>query len=337
MKGIVEASRKEALRQRDSGIAPPEDNTDGSPHEVFPDADEEERVPAYVPEETHGRDTIPRSTETMGDSGLLGVSRTNADQGNQRGPTTSKGKEKVGYSSESERACFRGGSRSPHSAAHAPSDNSRGVEAAEGHSGAAVPEVPTSAELAAAVPETPAPADPALIPGGSGIEVGQAGKTSENQAVDSSYRGRQPGKRKASFSPGRPTPKIPRVVAYVDSSSDGEGEGAVQKSAGAAPSLDQDQDDVEGLTDSPRVASTAKTPETSAGGSGSFPQTDDPTPEIMLRAMASGQAYIGEDHWSQFRVGTVSDRLCNFFNSASYVSNALVTFSILPFLFSCVK
>jgi hypothetical protein len=134
--------------------------------------------------------------------------------------------------------------------------------------------------------------------------------------------------------PGRPTPKIPRVVAYVDSSSDGEGEGAVRKDAGAAPPLDQDQDDVEGLTDSPRVASTAKLPETSVGGSGSFPQTDDPTPEIMLRAMASGQAYIGEDHWSQFRVGTVSDRLCNFFNSASYVSNALVTFVEFRFLFS---
>ncbi|KAK0595259.1 hypothetical protein LWI29_005023 [Acer saccharum] len=39
----------------------------------------------------------------------------------------------------------------------------------------------------------------------------------------------------------------------------------------------------------------------------------------MLRAMASGRAYIGEDRWSYFQTGTVSDRLCNFFNSASYM------------------
>ncbi|KAK0587498.1 hypothetical protein LWI29_023862 [Acer saccharum] len=35
--------------------------------------------------------------------------------------------------------------------------------------------------------------------------------------------------------------------------------------------------------------------------------------------MASSRAYIGEDRWSHFRTGTVSDRLRNFFNSASYM------------------
>ena len=225
MKGIVEASRKEALRQRDSGIAPPKDNSDGSTPEDLPDEDEEERVPEYVPEEAHGHDVTARSTETVGDPGLFGVSRTHADQGNQRGPSTSKGKEKVGYPSESERPSFPGGSLSPRSAAHTPSDTSQGVEAAGGHSGTTVPEVPISTEPTAAVPEIPAPADPTPTPRGSDVEVGQPGKIFEDQAVDSSSRGRQPGKRKASFSPGRPTPKIPRVVAFIDSSSDDEGEG----------------------------------------------------------------------------------------------------------------
>ncbi|KAK0596867.1 hypothetical protein LWI29_019769 [Acer saccharum] len=52
---------------------------------------------------------------------------------------------------------------------------------------------------------------------------------------------------------------------------------------------------------------------------GSSPQIDDPTPETIFRAMASGRAYIGEDRWSRLRTGTVSDRLHNFFNSASYM------------------
>ncbi|KAK1577862.1 hypothetical protein Q3G72_025469 [Acer saccharum] len=38
----------------------------------------------------------------------------------------------------------------------------------------------------------------------------------------------------------------------------------------------------------------------------------------MLKAMALGHAYIGEDSWSCFRVGSLSDCLHNLFNSASY-------------------
>jgi hypothetical protein len=49
MKGIVEASRKEALRQRDAGIAPPEDNSDGSAPEDLPEGDDEEGCPNMCP------------------------------------------------------------------------------------------------------------------------------------------------------------------------------------------------------------------------------------------------------------------------------------------------
>ena len=47
----------------------------------------------------------------------------------------------------------------------------------------------------------------------------------EDPASNLDTRGRQSGKRKASFSPRRPAPKIPRVVAYVDSSSGDEDTG----------------------------------------------------------------------------------------------------------------
>ena len=62
------------------------------------------------------------------------------------------------------------------------------------------------------------------------------------------------------------------------------------------PPLDQIKDSVGGFTHFPWAASFAELPETSVGGLGSSPQTDDPAPKTMLRAMASGQAYIGEDH-----------------------------------------
>ena len=49
MKGIVEASRKAALRQRDAGIAPPKDESDEGTLENLPEGDDEEGVPDYVP------------------------------------------------------------------------------------------------------------------------------------------------------------------------------------------------------------------------------------------------------------------------------------------------
>ncbi|KAK0579786.1 hypothetical protein LWI29_031429 [Acer saccharum] len=299
MKGIVEASRKAAIRQRDAGIAPPEDDSDGSAPKDPLKGDDEKGVLDYMPEETHGPDMTACSTEAVGDPEGLGASRIAANQDNQAGP--SKGKDKVGHPSEPEQATIPGGSNSPHSAANTPSVTSQGFEAAGGHSGVAALEISTSVEPNPTVSEILTPANPTPTPGEGNVEV------------------RQPGKRKALFFSGRPYPKIPRVVAYVDSSSDDEGEGGVGRDASVTPPADQIKDSVGGSTDFPRATSYAELPETSAGGLGSSPQTDDPTPETMLRAMASGRAYIGEDHWSHFRTETVSDWLCNFFNSASYM------------------
>ena len=97
------------------------------------------------------------------------------------------------------------------------------------------------------------------------------------------------------------------------------------------PPRDQIKDSVGGSAGSPRVASSAGLPETCGGGLSPSTQTNNPAPETILQAMASGRAYIGEDHWSHLRAGTVSDRLCNFFNNASYMSNALVICIILYF------
>ncbi|KAK1552365.1 hypothetical protein Q3G72_015381 [Acer saccharum] len=73
MKGIVEASRKATLRQRDTGIAPPEEESDGSAPENPPEGDDEGGVPDYVPEETQGHGTTACSAEAMGDSEDFGV------------------------------------------------------------------------------------------------------------------------------------------------------------------------------------------------------------------------------------------------------------------------
>ncbi|KAK0574654.1 hypothetical protein LWI29_026804 [Acer saccharum] len=224
---------------------PPEDDSDGSALEDPLEGDDEEGVPDYMPEETHGPDMIACSTEAVGDPEGLEASRTAANQDNQAGP--SKGKDKVGHPSEPEQATIPGGSNSPHSAANTPSVTSQGFEAAGGHSGVAASEILT-------------PANPTPTPGKGNVEV------------------RQPGKRKASFSSGRPYPKIPRVVAYVDSSSDDEGEGGVGRDASVTPPPDQIKDSVGGSTDFPRATSSAELPETSAGGLGSSPPTDDPAP-----------------------------------------------------------
>jgi hypothetical protein len=278
MKGIVEASRKEALRQRDAGVAPPDDKSEGSAPEDLPDNDEE-GVPEYMPEEIHGQETTACSKETTADPEGFGVSRTEADLDSRKGP--SKGKEKVGHPSDSDQATLAGGVNSPISAAvDASHVTPRDAETAEHHSGMVTQGTPASA-----VPSAPE---------GSSVEA------------------RQLGKRKASFSSGRATHKVPRVVAYVDSSSGDEGEGNAEENVGASSPMVPTKDDVGGSTAIPRAASSAELPETDAGGSGSSPHTDDPAPESMLRAMASGRAYIGEDHWSHLRTGSVSDRLCNF-------------------------
>ena len=67
-------------------------------------------------------------------------------------------------------------------------------------------------------------------------------------------------------------------------------------------------------------------PNPNANVSGSSSRVGEPTRQAMMRAMSSGHAYIGEDSWSGFRVGSLSDRLYNFFNSASYVNIPLLAF-----------
>ena len=47
----------------------------------------------------------------------------------------------------------------------------------------------------------------------------------DDHAANFNICGRHSRKRKAPFSPGQPAPKIPRVVEYIESSSDGEDAG----------------------------------------------------------------------------------------------------------------
>ena len=49
MKSVVEASRKEALRQEAVGIAPPEGDFDESSPEDTPEEEHNEGVPEYTP------------------------------------------------------------------------------------------------------------------------------------------------------------------------------------------------------------------------------------------------------------------------------------------------
>ncbi|KAK0598016.1 hypothetical protein LWI29_030771 [Acer saccharum] len=243
---------KAALHQRDAGIAPPEDESDENAPENPPEGDDERGVPDYVPEETQGHGMTACSTEAVGDPEDFGVGRASPDQ-DSRADLSSKGKEKVGDPSEPEQATFPHGPSSPRSAANMPDVTSQGVEAVRGHSGTVAPEVSTSAEPNPSALEIPTPADPVSTPGGINVEAGQ------------------PGKRKASFSSGRPYPKIPRVVAYVDSSSGDEGEGDVEKDTSVAPPEEQIRDSAGGSTDFPRAASSAGLPEVGASGLGSSP------------------------------------------------------------------
>ena len=78
MKGIVEVSQKAALRQRDAGIAPPEDDSDGSAPENRPEGGDEEGVRDYMPEETHDQEMTTYSAGAVGNPEGFGASRTAA-------------------------------------------------------------------------------------------------------------------------------------------------------------------------------------------------------------------------------------------------------------------
>ncbi|TXG66436.1 hypothetical protein EZV62_007711 [Acer yangbiense] len=201
IKGIVEVSRRVALCQRDAGIAPPEDDSNENGPEDPPEGDDEEGAPDYVPKETHDQEITAYSAEAVGDPEGFGASRTTVRQDDQAGPSSSKGKEKARHSSEPaskpEPAAFSRGTNSPHSAANMPSATFQGAEAAGEHLGVMASETPT--------PAGPIPTPP----GDSGVEMRYPDLDSEDPATDLNSHGRQSGKRKASFSHGRPTPKSP--------------------------------------------------------------------------------------------------------------------------------
>jgi hypothetical protein len=139
------------------------------------------------------------STEAVGDPEGFGVSRTDADQDNQRGPSSSKGKEKVGYPSESERACFPGGVQFSPFCCTTRQVLLLKVLKQRGTFGRGGSRDPDFCRADSAAPEIPAPADPTPTPGDSNVEVRQPGKIFEDQAVDSSSRGRQSGKGRLRF------------------------------------------------------------------------------------------------------------------------------------------
>ena len=109
---------------------------------------------------------------------------------------------------------------------------------------------------------------------------------------------------------------------YVDSSSDDEAGTGVEEVVIRTPLQDQVGTNAGDFIGSPQVTSATRLPEADVDGPGSSVQPGVPTPQAILKATASGYAYIEEDSWSCFRVGSLSNRLHNFFNSAAYVSNS---------------
>ncbi|KAK0587002.1 hypothetical protein LWI29_015961 [Acer saccharum] len=72
MKSMVEASRKEALRQEEVGIAPLEGDSDESSSEDTPEEEHDEGVPEYTPQKTRGAGeevgesyNVPRDAEPV--------------------------------------------------------------------------------------------------------------------------------------------------------------------------------------------------------------------------------------------------------------------------------
>ncbi|KAK1566835.1 hypothetical protein Q3G72_004712 [Acer saccharum] len=286
MNSVVEASQKEVLHQEETGIVPPESDSDESSPEDTPKEEHNEGIPEYTPQETRS------AGEEVGES--YNVPRDAELVREPLGAVPSK------FQSLPNQFLFHlprvSNLRDP--AFDVAAAASQSFDGAGGPSGTALTSVPESTGVRV------------------DVEV-------ENPASGLDTRGRQSRKRKASFSPGRSAPKIPRVVAYVDSSS-GDEETDVRAEYRLFPSPPKDHAETRaGGFDGPFPQAQTSTvmPPTGAGAGGpSLPsQPGDPTPQSMLKAMSSGHTYIGEDHWSRLRVGTPSDRLCSFFNNASYM------------------
>ncbi|KAK0586234.1 hypothetical protein LWI29_003244 [Acer saccharum] len=187
----ISACRKRLLRQRDAGIAPPEDESDESTPENPPEGDDKEGVPNYVPEETHGQETTACSAEAVGVPESFGVSRTAADQDNPAVPS-SKGKERMGHPSEPEQVTFPSGSDSPHPTANMPNATSQGAEAVGGHSGVVAPEILTPAKpISTPGPEIPTSTEPISTLGEGGVEMRHPDSDFEDPATDLNPRRRQ--------------------------------------------------------------------------------------------------------------------------------------------------
>ncbi|KAK0608446.1 hypothetical protein LWI29_030711 [Acer saccharum] len=136
MKSVVEASRKEALRQEAVGIAPPEDDSGESSPEDTPKEEHNEGIPEYTPQETRG---AGEEADLAGDMQNLGEPPANeaATQTDSVARSRLKGKEKVGEPSEP--VALSHGTPSPRSVVNEPNDAPRDAEAAREPLGAVAP------------------------------------------------------------------------------------------------------------------------------------------------------------------------------------------------------
>ena len=100
------------------------------------------------------------------------------------------------------------------------------------------------------------------------------------------------------------------MVVYFDSSlgDEGVGAGTAQTRVQASPKV-QTEKSLKVLPDSPSMRGPSDSPlmlRMDIGCSGMPGQSGDPFPQAMLKAMSSGQAFFGEDHWSRLKAGTPS-------------------------------
>ncbi|KAK0596950.1 hypothetical protein LWI29_020438 [Acer saccharum] len=224
MKSVVEASRKEALLQETAGITPPQGDSDESSLEDPPEEEHNEDIPEYTPQETRG---AGEEADLAGDLQNLGEPPADeaATQTDSLAHLRLKGKEKVGEPSEP--VALSHGTSSSRSVVNEPDNAPRDAETAREPFGAVAPKI-----------LVPPKSVPVLSSAGGDAELRHPDPDSEDLAADLNTCGRQFGKRKASILPGRPTPKIPRMVTYVDSSSGDESDAVAGQKMTQTPPWD---------------------------------------------------------------------------------------------------